>query len=71
MKNIRIRVSDSERSCAVDTGEMQAWSKALIDEILFETAKHVSARHQADPIAATITFQVVLDREDGTILIAY
>ena len=71
MNNIRIRVSDSARSCAVDVAEMQAWSKALIDEILFETAKHVSARHQADPIAATVTFQVTIDRDDGTILITY
>ena len=71
MNSVRVRLSDSERSCAVDPGELQAFSKALLDEVLFEAAKGVAQQHAPGAVAVVINFRVVLDSDDGAVLIEY
>lgn len=58
MKQISVRLSGEARSCLVDTGDLQAWGKALLDEILFEAAKQVSAAGDATPASVALTFAV-------------
>jgi len=69
MNTIKIRVSDTERTCAVDPDELTAWGTALIDDILFQAARSVAASGEPGWLGATVSFRIALDREDDSILI--
>ena len=69
MTSIRIHIADRERSCLVGADELHTWSKALIDEILFEAAKQVSEQHDVGAARAVVNFRVLLDGDDGSIII--
>lgn len=71
MKNIRIHLADRERSCAVDAGELQIWSKSLLDEILFAAAQQVEASHGGSAVSASVSFRVLHDGNDGSIIVEY
>lgn len=69
MKRIRIELSDSQRSCAVDPGELHTWSKALLDDILFEAAQRVSEQREVGAVTAVINFRVRLDDDGASIIL--
>jgi hypothetical protein len=69
MNTIRIHISDTERTCAVDGDELTAWGKALIDDILFAAAQTASASNDPTELRTTVPFRITLDREDGSVLI--
>lgn len=71
MTSIRILISDSERSCLVGADELHSWSKALLDEILFAAAKQVSEQHEAGTLQVVANFRVLLNRDDGSIIIEF
>jgi hypothetical protein len=69
MNAIRIQLPDTERTCTVDEDELHDWGKALVDEILFEAAKDVSDRGAAGSIRTTVSFNVTVLSDNGSILI--
>ena len=69
MNSIRIHLSETERTCTVDDDELQDWSKALLDEILFTAAKNVSKSEAASSVRAMVSFSVTVDGDNGSILI--
>jgi hypothetical protein len=71
MKRIRIQLTERERSCAVDAGELQAWSKSLLDEILFAAARQVTAPPSSPAVCALFEFRVTHDDGDGSIIVEY
>ena len=68
MNKLRIQLADGERSCTVDASELQAWAKALLDDVLFESARQIDESRPADGAYACIGFSVSLD-SDGTVII--
>lgn len=68
MNSIRIQLADGQRSCTVDVGELQAWAKTLLDDVLFEAARQIDESRPADGAYACIRFSVSLDN-DGTVII--
>ena len=68
MNSIRIQLTDGERSCTVDAGELQAWAKALLDDVLFEAARQIAESGHENGACAGIRFSVSLDG-DGTVII--
>ncbi len=71
MTRIRIQIPERERSCAVDAGELQAWGKSLLDEILFAAARQVTAPPSNPAVCALFEFRVTHDDEDGSIIVEY
>lgn len=69
MTSIRIHLSETDRSCLVGAGELHTWSKALLDELLFEAAKKVSAQQEPGGVQIVANFRVLLDGDDGSIII--
>lgn len=69
MSSIRIHLSDSERLCAIDSEEADAWSRELIENILFDAAKTVSAAGDGTAVSASVTFSITVDPTDGSLVI--
>ncbi len=70
MNSIRIQLADGERSCTVDAGELQAWAKALLDDVLFEAARQIAEARHDDGACAGVHFSVSLNG-DGTLIIRH
>ena len=71
MKTIRVHLADRERSCSVDASELQAWSKSLLDEILFAAAQQVATPDRGAAVAASLNFRVFHDADDGSLIVEY
>ena len=69
MSSIRVHLSDTERTCAIDSDEAAAWNQALIEQILFEAAKSVPAAADDTAVSATLTFRIAVDPHDGSLVI--
>jgi hypothetical protein len=69
MNTIRIQLSDGDRDCAVGAQDLQMWSTALVDQILFEAAKNASQQGAKKEASAVISFRVTVDNEDGSLQI--
>lgn len=71
MKTLTIAIGDNERRCDVDASELQAWSRALLDDLLLEAAIAVGERDGAGtaPVAVDVTFSFSVD-EHGAIVVA-
>lgn len=69
MSSIRIHLSNTERVCAIDSEEAAAWSHEVIENILFEAAKTVSAAGTGTAVSASVTFRITVDPTDGSLLV--
>jgi hypothetical protein len=69
MNSIQIQLSDTDRTCTVDEDELHGWSKALLDDILFEAAKDVSKSGPAGSVRVIASFVVRVDDHSGSVLI--
>lgn len=69
MSSIRIHLSDTQRVCAIDNEETAVWSRELIEKILFEAAKTVSAAGNGTAVSTSVNFIITVDPDDGSLLI--
>ena len=69
MSSIRVQLSNTERLCAIDSEDFAAWNKALLEQVLFEAAKSVSAAPDGTAVAATVEFRIAVDPGDGSLVI--
>lgn len=69
MKPLRIRITNDARSCAVDADELLAWSRALLDRVLFEGAVQVSQGGPALALDVTVTLTLKADPVSGDLVV--
>ena len=69
MKSLLVHLPAGERRCTVEASALESVARALIDDLLFETARAVPDAAGAGEVAATLTFTVTLDPASGALRI--
>lgn len=71
MKTLAIEVAEGERTCRVDAEALQAFAKALLDDLLFTAARAAPEVPPGQAVRAQISFTISVDPRSGQLVVAY
>lgn len=69
MKCLTIHVAEGERACRVDSTELQAFARNLLDEMLFTAARAAPDVPAGHAVSAQLSFTVSVDPVSGQLTV--
>lgn len=71
MKRVTIQLPGQARQCVVEVADLQAWSGALLDHVLFEAARQLPSTGAAAPLVVTVTFELEVPADGEAVVVSF